>query len=194
MDDYSMALEEMFAIGSVFSIFGITSAFILGVFIFIFAFYAALFIATRIPYYKMAKNAGIPNAWLIWIPIAEVYVLANLSRREFNIFNWIRTYDRTKVFWVYLISIPVMWVVDFIFILFMYIPIINIFVGILFNVLFFAYMIALYIINWRLYYDLLMTYGMKEHAMWASIVNCFCPVIMIVFSYMIMNKEPDYSI
>lgn len=131
---------------------------------------------------------------MIWIPIAEMYVMLKLPRREYNIFNWIRTYDRTKVFWYWLgisFSLPVIYGILYIF---MIIPIINVLAVIVLYLVMFVYMIVIYIFSWRVNYDILMTYGMQEHAMWASIANCFCPVIMIVFSYMIMNKEPDYSV
>lgn len=200
MDNYSMAAsdaltaEDMAIVGGVLGIYGAILMFILSVFLFIFIFYAALFIASRIPYYKMAKRAGLDNPWLIWIPIAEMYVMLKLPRREFNIFNWIRTYDRTKVFWYWLgisLSLPVIYGILYVF---MIIPIINFIALMLFYVVMLVYMVVIYIFSWRVSYDILMTYGMREHAMWAAIANCFCPIIMIVFSYMIMNKEPDYSV
>lgn len=198
MEDYSIATEELLAGGTVLSMFAGISAFIIGVFAFIFVFYAALFIATRIPYYKMAKNAGMDKAWLVWIPLAEMYILINLSKREFNIFNWIKTYNRTKVFWYFLISCPVMIVIEMILIiiasLLSIIPPISIIIILFEYALVALYTLAITIIGWRTNYDILMTYGMEQHAMWASIVNCFFPLLMTVFAYIIMNKEPDYSI
>ena len=49
------------------------------------------------------------------------------------------------------------------------------------------------IFMWRVNYDILMTYGMQEHAMWASVLNYWVPYVMIVMSYIIMNREPDYK-
>ncbi len=210
MENYSMATEELLAGGAVLSIFAGVSAFILAVFAFIFVFYLALFIVTRIPFYKMAKNAGVDKAWLLWIPLADMYVLVNLSKREYNIFNWIRTYNRTKVFWFYLIISAVM-VVAYVFLVFTpaifgiltsFIPFIGTIltstVSIIFTLLLQAlggiFLIVISILGWRVYYDILMTYGMQQHAMWASIVNCFCPFVIVVFAYIIMNREPDYNI
>lgn len=210
MEEYSIATDELLAGGAVLSTFAGISAFIIAVYAFIFVFYVALFIVTRIPYYKMAKNAGMDKAWLVWIPLADMYILMNLSKREFNIFNWIRTYDRTKVFWFFLISCPVVCVVTIAIIIIptffsaflSIIPILGVVLSSTFSIVFvlLAYAIAgIYaivasILGWRMNYDILITYGMQQHAMWASIVNCFFPLLMTVFAYIIMNKEPDYSI
>lgn len=198
MENYSVAAEELLAGGAVLSIFAGTSAFIIGVFAFIFVFYAVLFIVTRIPYYKMAKNAGMDKAWLVWIPLADMYILMNLSQREFNIFNWIKTYDRTKIFWYVLISCPVIVAIEIILIiiasLLSFIPLLSIIFILFIYALTGIYTLVVTIIGWRMNYDILMTYGMQQHAMWASIANCFFPLLMTVFAYIIMNKEPDYNI
>ena len=210
MEEYSMAAEDLMAGGAALSIFAGTSIFIIAVYAFIFLFYVALFIVTRIPFYKMAKKAGMSKAWLMWIPLADMYVLVNLSKREYNLFNWIRTYNRTKVFWFYLISCPVacaivigLIVVPTFFSAFFYlIPFLGTILGssIIIICTFVAYglagiyLVLVSILGWRVNYDILMTYGMQQHAMWASIVNCFFPLLMTVFGYIIMNKEPDYSI
>lgn len=160
----------------------------------IFIFLIALGIVFCIPYYKMAKRAGLPNPWLVFIPLGSYYILLNLSRREFNIFNWIKTNDRTKVFWYFLIGYGGYFAVSMVLSVLSSIPVIQflfIFVYYAFNMLF---MVAQYIFIWRVNYDILMTYRMQEHAMWASIVSCFVPVVMTVFSFIIMNNEPDYTI
>lgn len=149
-----------------------------------------IYLVLAIPYYKMAKNAGIPNPWLAFIPMADLYIKLNLSRREFNIFDWIRTYDRTKVFWYVIAGYAIFYACYFI----MTIPFLSILFMFFYYIIAFVYTIASYIFSWRMNYDILMTYGMEEHAMWASIVNCFIPVIMPVFSFLIMNNEPDYTI
>ena len=150
----------------------------------------ALQIIFGIPYYKMAKNAGLSHAWLAFIPIGCYYIMLNLPAREFNIFNWIKTDDRNKVFTYYLLSflVPVALAVLAV------IPGINLIIGLISPIISTAYSVAVYIFMWRVNYDILMTYGMEEHAMWASIVSCFCPLVMTVFSFIIMNREPNYNV
>lgn len=150
----------------------------------------ALQIIFGIPYYRMAKNAGLSHAWLAFIPIGCYYIMLNLATREFNIFNWIKTDDRNKVFKYYLLSLLVPVVIGVL----SAIPVINILMAFLSPIISMAYSVAVYIFMWRVNYDILMTYGMEEHAMWASIVNCFCPLVMVVFSFIIMNREPNYNV
>lgn len=170
----------------------------MGMFVLIFAFsfllFIALYIVFSIPYYKMAKKAGLPNPWLVFVPLGCYYIYLNLPRREFNIFNWIKTNDRTKVFWWYLIGYGGYIAISMILSIFCMIPFIQIIFYMIFSLVSMAFYVALYIFMWRINYDILMTYGMQEHAMWASIVSCFVPIVMVVFSFMIMNNEPDYTV
>jgi len=54
---------------------------ILGMFLFIFAFVGiVLYVIFSFAFYKMAVNAGIENAWLAWIPVAQWYVLAQIIK------------------------------------------------------------------------------------------------------------------
>ncbi len=156
--------------------------------------FIALWFVFSYPYYRMAKNASLANAWLIFVPIGCYYILLHLARREFNIFNWIKTNDRTKVFWWFLIGYGGYFGAGLIISLLCSIPILNILFIIINYALSMAFYVALYIFLWRINYDILMTYGMQEHAMWASIVSCFVPLVMTVFSFIIMNKEPDYTV
>ena len=143
-----------------------------------------------IPYYRMAKNAGLAHPWLAFVPYGNYYIMLKLPQREFNIFNWIRTYDRDKVFKYYLITCICVSAISVLF----FIPYLNILFAAILQVPLYLYTIVAYIFMWRVNYDILMTYGMEEHAMWASIVNCFCPIIMVVFSFMIMDRKPDYTV
>ncbi len=172
----------------------LTFGMIMLIWITIFVFIIALWIVFSYPYYKMAKRAGLPNPWLIFIPLGCYYILLHLSRREFNIFNWIKTNDRTKVFWYFLIGYGGFFVATLVLSVLSSIPIIQfLFIFVNYAVTM-AFSFALYVFLWRVNYDILMTYGMQEHAMWASIVSCFVPIVMTVFSFIIMNNEPDYTI
>ena len=177
--------------GLLLSLLTLGGAFIFWIFIFLFCI--ALWIVFSYPYYKMAKNAHLDNAWLVFVPVGCMYILLNLSRREFNIFNWIKTNDRTKVFKYYLICFGAYFVITMAISVLCAIPIIGFLFMIMSYLLSMAFSVAVYIFLWRINYDILMTYGMEEHAMWASIVSCFVPIVMVVFSFMIMNKEPDYT-
>lgn len=148
----------------------------------------AVWFVVQYPYYKMAKKQGLSNAWLAYIPWGNFYIALKLSPREFNLFNWIKYDNRTKAFWLFLIATGIYIVLIFPMSFIAMIPVLG---WLLFIAYIGVYVVICYGILWRMNYDILMTYGMQEHAMWASIVNIFCPLIMVVFSFMIMNKEPD---
>ena len=160
----------------------------------IYLFVIALAIVFSIPYYKMAKRAGLPNPWLVFVPLGRYYIYLHLARREFNLFDWIKTNDRTKVFWWFMICYGGYFAVTMLLSILSSIPIIQfLFIFVNYAVMM-VFAVAQYVFIWRVNYDILMTYGMQEHAMWASIVSCFVPIVMVVFSFMIMNNEPDYTV
>lgn len=155
------------------------------------------------------------NAFLR-IPFTRNYILLKLSRREFSLFNLFHIKKRTSVYWARLLSfagMPIFYVLVFflycfttgiaVSILIVLHPDLNsgiievpavdfVFKGIaIAGTLIYLLFIAL--TNWRINYDILITYGMQKHAMWASVLNVFCPIIMIIFSYLIMNKSPNYD-
>ena len=47
----------------------------------------ALYILFAIGLMKMAQNKGIANAWLAWIPIAQLYIMGKIIG-SFKIFDW----------------------------------------------------------------------------------------------------------
>lgn len=57
------------------AIFALLGAFI----VFFIAIGVILYILKSIGLYKLASNAGIDNAWLAWIPIADAYIIAKLA-------------------------------------------------------------------------------------------------------------------
>lgn len=152
------------------------------------------FIVTNIPLYRMAKRAGIKNAWLAFIPLGCVYIRIMIPRREYNIFNLFKTDDRKKAFLLHVILFVIIMVVDIFCTMLSFIPIVGLILILILIPVLFIFGIAISIILWRANYDILMTYGMEEHAMLISIISIFFPILMIIFSYIIMNREPDYSI
>ena len=189
----SLSMEDMMAAGLGLTTFGVSMAFIVFMWAFIFVIIVGFYVATTIPIYKMAKRAGLPNAWLAWIPIGEMYIRLKLSRREFNIFNWIVTKDRDKAFIGYLWLAGGFALAIVVLMIMMIIPGLNIIAVFLYYGLMMISPIIFGIFMWRVNYDILMTYGMQEHAMWASVLNYWVPYVMIVMSYIIMNREPDYK-
>ncbi len=176
-------------------------------------------IVSSVPYFIMAKKAGFRHAWLAFIPYGQQYVTMTLSHREFSIFNKFKTKNRKKAFWGYVIVVAVTVIVDLIMELCDYgaqalqvaaenadysgayasgggtlaIMLLLLVVMLVGLAVYLVATVALYFIRWRMYYDVLITYGMQEHAMWASILTLFVPIVMIIFSYIIMSKEPDYG-
>ena len=191
--DSSMSMEDMFMAGMGLTTFGVSMAFIVFMWAFIFIVIVGFYVATTIPIYKMAKRAGLPNAWLAWIPIGEMYIRLKLSRREFNIFNWIVTKDRDKAFIGYLWLVGGFALVIMFVLLMAFVPVIQVIAIIVYYISMAIFPIIFGIFMWRVNYDILMTYGMQEHAMWASVLNYWVPYVMIVMSYIIMNREPDYK-
>lgn len=173
------------------------------------------FIVAAIPYFIMARKAGFKHAWLAFIPYGQYYVIMTLPHREFNIFNKFKTNNRKKAFWAYVIVAVIATVIGivnsfldditellstlaetassesiFIYLIFM---LLCLGVALIIMVISLANSFVAYLIRWRAHYDLLMTYDMQDHAMWASIVSLFVPLVIVVFSFIIMNKEPEYG-
>ncbi len=175
-----------------------------------------MFFVNAVPLYIMGKKAGFRHAWLAFIPFGQNYVAMTLPHREFNIFNWIKTTNRKKAFWAYVITWGI-WLVSMVtneiiswispylteadfasmsgggmiallvgMLVLLVVSLINMLVSLV-NVF------AMFMIRWRMYYDLLLTYREPKNAMWVSIVSLFINIIMTVFSYMIMNKTPEYG-
>lgn len=198
--------EEMAAMGIVLIVIGIiVMASLLGMVI--------MHIASAIPYFIMARKAGSDHAWLAFIPYGQQYVAMTLPHREFNIFNKFKTNNRKKAFWAYIIisaiTVVINTIMDALEMVQKEIEIAldtsNAGAGLLAGLLVvllvslvclavsLAATFANCMIKWRTWYDILNTYKMEQHAMWASIVSLFFPIIMVVFSYIIMNTEPDYG-
>lgn len=134
-----------------------------------------------------------------------------LSKREFNLFNKYKTNDRKKVFkqfiTVTLIFLALALVSTFLSVIAAILG--NIFpvVGMLILMLLMlfemvvlplcalAYIAYVCILYWQTNYDLLLTYGVdEEQAKLFSILGSFIPLVMTIYGYMLMNKEPDYTV
>lgn len=160
------------------------------IYLLMFLFVIAFYIVFVFPYYRMAKRQGLPHAWLVFVPVGNIWVILNLPRREFNLFNKYIQTDRTKVFWHFLLFTLIAGVLAVPFAFSMVIPVLG-------WLLYFAYCVAIGVITygfmWRMYYDIYMTYGMQDNAMLLSILGMFVPIVSIVVAFMIMNREPDFN-
>lgn len=67
MDSSSVGIGALLAIGGI-------------VILFIFITVIVLYVLGAYGLYKMATNDGVENAWLAWIPIANMYILAKLIK------------------------------------------------------------------------------------------------------------------
>lgn len=160
------------------------------IYLLMFLFVIAFYIVSVFPYYRMAKRQGLPHAWLVFVPVGNIWVMLNLPRREFNLFNKYIQTDRTKVFWHFLLFTLIAGVLAVPFAFSMVIPVLG-------WLLYLAYCVAIGVITygfmWRMYYDIYMTYGMQDNAMLLSILGMFVPIVSIVVAFMIMNREPDFN-
>lgn len=163
----------------------------------VFLIYAAIFLvaiaicmAFMFPYYRMAKNQGMPHAWLAFIPVGNLWVMLNLPKREFNLFNKYIQTDRSKLFWHYILFCVIASVLAIPLAFIMMIPVLG-------WLIYIAYYVAVAVIGygfaWRMNYDIYMTYGMEDNAMLFSILGLFVPLVTIIMSFMIMNREPNFN-
>lgn len=160
------------------------------------------YLVTAIPYFIMARTCEYHAPWIVFIPMCKDYIAFTLPFNEYGL-GFIKIKHRSIVFWSLLIF-KLLGFVSF-FIRYIYVFLIKPFsipapetegvfqsdiYSIVFAVISFLIFALLSLIHWRKNYDLLKAYGMDQHAIWAPLVNIICPLVMVIFSYIIMNKEP----
>jgi len=160
------------------------------------------YLVTAIPYFIMARTCEYHAPWIVFIPMCKDYIAFTLPFNEYRL-GFIKIKHRSIVFWSLLIF-KLLGFVSF-FIRYIYVFLIKPFsipapetegvfqsdiYSIVFAVISFLIFALLSLIHWRKNYDLLKAYGMDQHAIWAPLVNIICPLVMVIFSYIIMNKEP----
>lgn len=161
------------------------------IYVAIFLVAVAISMAFMFPYYRMAKNQGMPHAWLAFIPVGTLWVMLNLPTREFNLFNKYIQTDRSKVFWHYILFCVIAPVLFVPFAFIMFIPVLGWLIYIAYYV---AVTVIVYGFAWRMNYDIYMTYGMEDNAMTFSILGLFVPVLSNVMAFVIMNREPNFDV
>ncbi|MBO5341517.1 MAG: hypothetical protein J6A73_02400 [Lachnospiraceae bacterium] len=171
---------------------------------------------TALPYFYIARNAGKRSPGLVFLPFVKEYVAFTIPTEKYNI-GIIRLTNRKVAFWIYLIpeiiylllarlvisrsfyvlsgtidlanleDLP--YVPQYIFELLFSEPIWGI-IAIFFLAMLFILWVIRSVFVWRKNYDLIRCYDVEKHAMWVSIANIFCPLVMFVFSYVLMNRIP----
>lgn len=134
------------------------------------------FIMKAIALFKIAQNAGHPYAWFAFIPVLQTHLLDTLPLVEFNLFNWIKTKNRSLVSIIYIIadSTLLYWISC--------IPIIG-----------FLVRIVRMIFVWKFDYDLLVMLGKEDNAMLFSILGLFVPFLFPIVLLAYSGSEPDYG-
>ena len=138
-----------------------------------------VWILTSIPLFTMARNAGVTNAWLAWIPIGNMYVLNALGGDEFSLFgDKIHFNERINAFWLFL-------ALSFGGGLLAAIPVIGWLVSVCASVL-------LICIQWRMIYDWINAYNPGKENMGLSIVAIIINIVFIVLLWMYKNRTPSF--
>ncbi|MBE5886277.1 MAG: hypothetical protein E7284_07755 [Lachnospiraceae bacterium] len=163
-----------------------------------------------IPYFIMGRRAGFKHAWIAFIPMLSKYIAVTIPHRSFNL-GILKTNNRKIFYWIWLgltLLISLSYTIfshitsnafsalllnDYEYTTSVYTSPLSVIIVLISLLLFLISSVVLSILCWRINYDLLKTYGLDNHAMWVSVVNIFVPLLMIVFSFIIMNREPDYG-
>ncbi len=174
-------------------------------------------IASAIPYFILGQQAGFKFYGIGLLPGLHNYTAFTLPHRKFHL-GLFSTYRRKVIFWVwFIIDIILYFLTNIVYTVVMSTlsdavkdpynhyytdytewdilirdpALLILAVG---YALFLVCMLFIRsIFHWRKNYDLLKTYGYDKHAIWASVVNIFCPLVMIIFSYKFINRQPVYG-
>lgn len=175
------------------------------------------FFIKAVPLFIMGKKAGFKHAWLAFIPFGQSYVAMTLPHREFNIFKKFKTTNRKKAFWAYMITWGIWlgtailnevlsWVstyltgmdIESMSIEGMLAMLVGMIILLVVELVVLAVTLvntfAMCMIRWRIYYDLMHTYREPDNAMWVSVLSVFFDIVIIIYSYCIMSKTPEYGL
>ena len=134
-----------------------------------------LYVLYAIPLYQMAQDAGMENAWLAWIPIAQTYVLCMLAKNDFELYGQIRFSKRENAFWAYVILFVAEIFLSFI----PFVPVLA--------------LIAIKVLIWKFNYDVINTYSNSSNALLISILGAIIPIVMTVELWTIRKNKADYT-
>lgn len=190
--------------GTVFA-FGIIIYLAISLFIFF------VYIVISIFYFLMGKQAGCDVAWMAFFPFGKNYLAFTIPHREYNL-GIFKTKYRKRVFWIWFASELCVYLITGVLSLILITysinnadydaaqPFMPLLQEPLFIILFIAsllfgglFLIIKSIVHWRKNYDLLITYEFHDLALPVSILNIFCPLIMIIFASIMAGRAPDYG-
>ena len=177
------------------SLFGVGTSmlipllFFLGIIFFIIAFSVVLFVISGFPIYRMAKNAGFRHPIFAFIPFLQTYLLFFLPQEEFNLFNVVKIKDRHKaaLYMTLVTNAPILIIVI------AFIPFLGTILASLISSVSSLFSIAICIVRWKCYYDIYRLYDVGENTILLSILSLFVPMLTIVMTFVLMNKEPYYG-
>lgn len=151
----------------------------------------AYYLLQSIPLFLMARKAGYKHAWMAFFPYTNDFLTFVLPAREFNIFNWIKTNKRDMMALIYLGMVVFgSGALGIIATITAGIPVIGALVASCGG---FVLAFAIYMFKWRMYYDLLMTFGQKGNALWVSILSLFIPWLFMIFTIFSCKNPPEYG-
>ncbi len=152
----------------------------------------AFYLLQSIPLFLMARKAGYKHAWMAFFPYTNDFLTFILPAREFNIFNWIKSNKRDMMALIYLgLVIFGSGALGIITTITAPIPGLGALVASCGG---FVLVFAIYMFKWRMYYDLLMTFGQKSNALWVSIVSLFVPWLFMIFTIFSCKNPPEYGV
>jgi hypothetical protein len=137
----------------------------------------ACYVLFAYPLYKMAVKVGVDNAWLAWIPIAQMYVLCMLSEEPFTLFGSWTLPKRSYGFWLWL-GLRVVAVI------LRRIPLIG-------GLLSFVCYVGAIICVWRMYYDMIRRFNNgSSDGMVLSVFSAIIPIVGVVAMLVYCKNEP----
>lgn len=181
------------------SIFGIGTTMLLPILIllsfvvFIIVLFLLLTIVGGIPLYKMAKNAGFKHPFFAFIPFLQTYLMIFLPQEDYTLFNLVNIKDRHKAAWIMTLVANAPTILFILYPVIYCIPVLGMVLISLLTAASSLLSIAVYIIMWKIYYDLYRLYHLGENDMLFSILSLFVPFLSIILLFVLMNKEPDYG-
>ena len=180
-----------------------------------------IYLLKTLPYFFMGKNAGFKYPWVAFVPAGRQYIAMTIPHCQYNL-GLFKTDNRKMVYWIWL-GFEAVFTILYTIATFAFYYVEIYYAGtpgysdyytsygasssgltsefstvtlitqiILYAILFLRWAIR-GVIQWRMYYDLLNAYEMNTHAKWAPAVNIICPLVMLVFAYIIMSRSPEYG-
>lgn len=168
-------------------------------------------VVTAIPYYILGKNAGFNYSWVAFLPTGKDYIAFTIPHCQYNL-GIFKTNNRKLIFWIWfgfevlayivkvigsaIIIMATLYFMDY-YASSMDEETMTNLTTIIIRIISYGFSAILFvvrgIIHWRKNYDLLKAYDLEQHAMWASIANVFCPLVMFIFSFILVGRSPEYG-